>query len=89
MVKEHSLSGEELDDESGSTEGELFDGCYLSPKEFAWKTQIKEVRPFDFAASREGGMTKIENNVEELHAAVEDLAILYGSASKALREDSF
>ncbi len=51
--------------------------------------QIKEARPFDFVASREGGMAKIENNVEELQVVVKDLAILYGLASKALREDSF
>jgi hypothetical protein len=89
MVKERSSSGEELDDESGSTKGDLFDGCYLSPEEFAWKTQIKEAHPFDFAALREGGVTKIEKDVEELQAAVKDLAVLYGSASKASQEDSF
>jgi hypothetical protein len=88
MVKEQS-SREELDDESGSTKGELFDGCYFSPKDLAWKAQIKEACPFDFAAAREGGKTKIEDGIEELQATVEDLAVLYGLVAKALREDSF
>jgi hypothetical protein len=73
MVKEQA-SGEELDNESVSTEGELFDGCYFSHEDFAWKAQIKEARPFNFAAAREGSKTKIEDGIKELQAAVEDLS---------------
>ena len=49
MVKELS-SGEELDGESvESTEGELFGGCYFSPKEFERTAPLKDVRPFVLA----------------------------------------
>ena len=88
MVEE-LLSGEELDKESmESTEEELFDGCYFSPKEFEWTAALKDARPFVLAKAGEEVNTKLEDDIKELQAAVEDLGTLHGLLAKASREDS-
>ncbi len=90
MVKEQ-LFGEEIDNESmGSTKGELFDMCYLSPKDFTWKEPAKELRPLNISKALEGTRSEsmTEDDIAELQVAVEDLAILYGAVSKASRENT-
>ncbi len=90
MVEEQ-LSGEEIEDESmGSTEGELFDRCYLSPKEFAWKEPTKVPCPFNIFMALESSKSnrKAKNDIVDQQAAVEDLVVLYGAVAKALLENS-
>jgi hypothetical protein len=63
MVEEQ-LSGEEIDSESmGSTKGELFDGCYLSPKDFTWKEPTKKPCPLNISKVLEG--TRSENMTKD------------------------
>jgi hypothetical protein len=66
----------------------LFEGCYFSPEEFEWTVPLKDARPFVLAKAGEGVDTKIENDIEELQAAVEDLGTLYGLLAKASWEDT-
>jgi hypothetical protein len=90
MVEEQ-LSGEEIDDESmGSTEGKLFDGCYLSLEDFVWKEPTKEPCPLNISKALEGAKSKrqAKDDIAELQAAVEDLAILNGAVAKALQENA-
>jgi hypothetical protein len=88
MVEELS-SGEGLDNESvASTKGELFDGCYFSPKKFEWTAPLKDACPFVLAKAGEGVDSKIKDDIKVLQAAVEDLGTLYCLLAKASREDS-
>jgi hypothetical protein len=90
-IVEEQLSGELIDDESmGLTKGELFDGCYLSPKDFAWKEPTKEPCPLNISKALEGAKSdrRAKDDITDLQVAVEDLAILYGAVPKALQENA-
>ncbi len=91
QMVEEQLSGEEIDNESmGLTKGELFDGCYLSPKDFAWNEPTKEPHPPNISMALEGAKSdrRAEDDIPDLQAAVEDLAILYGAVPKASQENA-
>jgi hypothetical protein len=86
MVEEQ-LSGKEIDNESmGSTKGELFHGCYLSPEDFTWKEPTNEPCPLNISKALEGAKSnrRAEDDIADLQAAVKDLALLNGAVAKAL-----
>ena len=86
---EELSSGEEIDNESmGLTEGELFDRCYLSLEDVAWKEPAKEPCPLNISKALEGAKSdrRAKDDIAELQEVLEDLAILYGAVAKALQE---
>jgi hypothetical protein len=58
------------------------------PKDFVWKEPNKEPCPLNISKALEGAKSKskAEDNIAELQAAVDNLAILYGAVAKASRE---
>jgi hypothetical protein len=93
IVEERS-SDEDGDDESGSVEGDLFDGSPPSLDEFKWKTAHKKLpKSWSglFMEARKSGTktSTTAEDIEELQAAVEDLAEYYTSLSEASRADDY
>jgi hypothetical protein len=87
LVEEQSCR-EEIEDKSmGLTKGELFSKFYLSPKDFTWKEPTNEPCPLNICSKAlEGAKSnrRAEDDIADLQAAVEDLAILNGAVAKAL-----
>jgi hypothetical protein len=67
---EEMLSKDSEESEEGSvesTEGELFDGVYLSPEELGWKAPVKKGPDFTMLKSvDESGARDLDKDVDEL-----------------------
>ena len=90
-VEEMSSKDSEESEEGSveSTEGELFDGVYLSPEEFGWKAPVKKGPDFTMLKSvDESGACDLDKDVDELQIAVGDLGELYPLISEESRDDA-